>query len=294
MLQAGQVAARHEHQQVGVARQQPCGADGRAAAQQPVQPRHARSAARTRTAAWTSPVPDIGACVRRQRRSRRRKDLGEACRQRWHRRRGRDRVIDALLHVTAYGFRQAAGRQAAGGAGGTVGIVPYRAPLRFWNPYARHRFLDAARGVGCVYVTVVLERERRVVVGVSQSLAGLAAPRYAVQEAQQRGAPLHAIRTWALPAHWHGPAVDAWRHEPRTEARRYIVETFDAAGDESDLLIVGGRGGWRRRWPSWVVRRCLGAARCPVIVVPPPELARARRRLTRRLNQDLEHLVRIR
>ncbi|WP_238014919.1 universal stress protein [Dactylosporangium sp. AC04546] len=142
---------------------------------------------------------------------------------------------------------------------------------------------------------------RRVVVGVSQSLAGLAAVRFALREARRCDAPLYAVRAWALPSHWHGPAVNAWRHELRAEARQYIAEAFDAAAggppgdvdvlaavpdaradralvdaadDERDLLVLGARSSWRRLWPSWVVRGCLSAARCPVIVVPPPALAR--------------------
>ncbi|HTJ38512.1 MAG TPA: universal stress protein [Dactylosporangium sp.] len=144
----------------------------------------------------------------------------------------------------------------------------------------------------------MVERQRRVVVGVSQSLAGLAAIRYAIRAARERGTPLYALRTWALPAHWRGPAVDAWQYELSLEARRYVVGAFDAAlggppdldvfvaapygradhvltataDGEDDLLVLGGRGGFWRR-PSWIVRGCIGAARCPVIVVPPPAMA---------------------
>lgn len=163
----------------------------------------------------------------------------------------------------------------------------------------------------------MVTRERRVVVGVSQSLAGLAALRYAVREARHRDAPLYAVRTWTLPSHWRGAAATVWQQELCVEACRYIVKAFDAgvgvapdvnivvaapdgrpdqvlvetAGEEADLLVLGGRSGWRRRWPSWVVRGCLGAARCPVIVVPPPALARSNRWLSwRRLMHELDGL----
>lgn len=75
----------------------------------------------------------------------------------------------------------------------------------------------------------MVERERRVVVGVSQSLAGLAALRYAVAEARRRNAPLYTVRAWALPSHWRGLAVDAWQRELREASHRYVVEAFDAA-----------------------------------------------------------------
>ncbi|MEU7871787.1 universal stress protein [Dactylosporangium sp. NPDC049140] len=160
-------------------------------------------------------------------------------------------------------------------------------------------------------------RERRIVVGVSQSLAGLAALRHAVREARHREAPLYAVRAWALPSHWRGPAATAWQRELRAEARRYVVEAFHAAGagssdldvlvatpngradevlveaadHERDLLVLGGPGGRLGRWPGWIVRGCLATAACPVIVVPPPHVLRSTRRLTRRrLARELDGL----
>jgi nucleotide-binding universal stress UspA family protein len=133
----------------------------------------------------------------------------------------------------------------------------------------------------------MVERERRVVVGVSQSLAGLAAVRCAVAEARRRDAPLYAVRAWALPSHWRGLAVDAWQHELREASRHYVAEAFEAAigglpdmdtfvaapngradevlteaaDREDDLLVLGARDGWLRRWPGWIARGCLRAAR---------------------------------
>ncbi|MET7399945.1 universal stress protein [Dactylosporangium sp. NPDC005572] len=146
---------------------------------------------------------------------------------------------------------------------------------------------------------------RRIVVGVSQSLAGLAAIRYGLGEARRIGAPLYAVRAFAFPAHWRGPAVTEWQRELRAEAQRYVVDAFasaaggapddvevlvaapvgradhvllDLAGDD-DLLVLGAAG------RSWVVRACTRAARCPVVVVPQPELAR--RRPYRMLRREL-------
>jgi nucleotide-binding universal stress UspA family protein len=141
-----------------------------------------------------------------------------------------------------------------------------------------------------------------IIVGVSQSVPGLQALRFAVDEARRRGMPLHAVRAWPSPATTRAGSTVLWRDKSAGYARRYVSDAFDAAlggfpGDveitvaapsgradvalkeaaasDADLLVVGAPANrWRH---SWVVRGCTRDASCPVIVVPPPELARALR-----------------
>jgi nucleotide-binding universal stress UspA family protein len=145
-------------------------------------------------------------------------------------------------------------------------------------------------------------RVRRVVVGVSPSPSGLEALRFALREAESRQAPLYAVRAWYLNASMRGPEEQQWRAGMAAEALRTVYEAFDdamggmpadfdievvtaenradlallaVAGSSTDLLVLGGRAGWLM---SWIVKHCLRKARCPVVVVPPPALARAVRR----------------
>ena len=151
---------------------------------------------------------------------------------------------------------------------------------------------------------------QRVIVGVTGSVGNLQALRCAAAEARRREAVLVAVHAWTPPggdlaerrfsvpelrqvwqdAAWRrlrdafdaalgGPPPDL-RVEPvvmRGDAGRVLVA---AASRGDDLLIVGaGRRGllWRllhRR----VCRYCLVRAACPVLVVPPSELA-----------QEMEH-----
>jgi nucleotide-binding universal stress UspA family protein len=144
-------------------------------------------------------------------------------------------------------------------------------------------------------------RSRRVVVGVSPSPSGMEALRFAVREADRRQAPLYAVRAWCLNASMRGPEVQQWRAGVAAAALRTVYEAFDdamggmpadfdievvtvqnradlalmaVADSSTDLLVLGGRPGWLM---SWIVKRCLRKARCPVVVVPPPDLARAAR-----------------
>lgn len=153
----------------------------------------------------------------------------------------------------------------------------------------------------------------RIVVGVSESLPGLQALRFAVAHARRRGLPLHAVRVWPIPPATRTGAGYVWRDDLAAETRRYVNDTFDAALGglpddvtitvawcsgrvdialkqavrDTDMLVLGAPAS---RWcHSRVVRGCTRDARCPVIVVPPPELARALRwsslrRLVREVN----------
>jgi hypothetical protein len=157
-------------------------------------------------------------------------------------------------------------------------------------------------------------RRPRVVVGVSPSPAGLEALRFAVHEAERRIAPLYVVRAWHFNASMRGPEERRWRNEMAAEAVRVVYEAFNdamggmpadlditavtvenradlallaAADRPTDVLVLGGRPGWLM---SWIVKHCLRKASCPVVVVPPPELARTARHRTvvRGLLRDAE------
>jgi nucleotide-binding universal stress UspA family protein len=133
----------------------------------------------------------------------------------------------------------------------------------------------------------------RVVVGVDGSLTGLAALRAAVVEARRRGLPLHALRarTTGIPciddemikaaflnACGAIPADIEVHCETTYQTIREAMVT--SATDPRDLIVVGnsGRGAWHAFWSGSVSRGCLHHARCAVLAVPAPELARAARR----------------
>ncbi len=160
-------------------------------------------------------------------------------------------------------------------------------------------------------------RDARVVVGVTQSLAGLQALRYGVTEARRRRVPLHAVRAWRFDTAWRGPDVRRWRREMAQDALKSVGEAFklalgglpvdvdvnmlaaegrtdqvltEMAASRGDLIVVGGCGS---RWPSWLVRTCMRHAACPVVMVPPPEIARTARpaTLARRLLRETERFT---
>ncbi|HEX6870761.1 MAG TPA: universal stress protein [Micromonosporaceae bacterium] len=164
------------------------------------------------------------------------------------------------------------------------------------------------------------QREARVVVGIAESLSGLQALRYAVQEARRRGLTLRAVRAWQFDVPWRGSDIDLWRQESAELAATAVRHAFDLAlggvppdlavefavaeGDpaaalvacaehEDDVLVIGAshRHGWRSYFG--VTRWCVRRASCPVIVVPPPALARERRQraLVRDLQREVDRLV---
>jgi nucleotide-binding universal stress UspA family protein len=163
----------------------------------------------------------------------------------------------------------------------------------------------------------------RVIVGVDESLAGLAALRCAVAEARRRQARLIAVRVWSLPVDWppspmgfHGSedlAVQAQQVVRRAFASAMVEAPQDVdariatvqglpgpalvrlADREDDLLVVGSR----QRTPLGRMLRastagyCVNHADCPVLVVPRPTLAKAgtTRALSRRLHREMRKLV---
>ena len=146
---------------------------------------------------------------------------------------------------------------------------------------------------------------RRVIAGVSGSPGSLQAIRHAAELARAHDATLVPVLAWMPPggdladrSHpspylrhlWHQAA---WRRlwealelalggmpqdlscDPqvvRGEAGAVLVR---AASSDDDLLVIGtGRRGATRLLACRVCRHCLAHARCPVVAVPPSELAR--------------------
>jgi nucleotide-binding universal stress UspA family protein len=139
----------------------------------------------------------------------------------------------------------------------------------------------------------------RVVVGISATLAGYQALRYAIAEACERNARLSAVRAFRSPGAGGGAQ---WRDALVEAATKDVCDVFDGAvggappdvpmtvvvrigepgrilvaiaNRPDDLLIIGGCGarrlGWVRR--AAVARYCAREALCPVIMTPPPQMA---------------------
>ncbi|MEU6591856.1 universal stress protein [Streptomyces sp. NPDC046881] len=106
------------------------------------------------------------------------------------------------------------------------------------------------------------ERAGRIVVGVSDSLAGLAALRRGIREARETGRTLVAVRAWEPP---EGEALylrrpeTSWARLWADDARQRLERAFDlvAGGPPADLRIV-------RR----VVRGPAGPVLCSVASAP--------------------------
>ncbi len=133
----------------------------------------------------------------------------------------------------------------------------------------------------------------RVVVGVDDSLSGLAAIRTAVAEARLRKLPLLALRsrTTALACVDSTTITTAFLEALGTYPTDVEIDTTvtflsirdglcAAAADPRDLIVVGtsGKGPWHALWSGSVARAVSSRARCPVLAVPAPEMARTVRR----------------
>ncbi|ODU04377.1 MAG: hypothetical protein ABS81_10785 [Pseudonocardia sp. SCN 72-86] len=137
------------------------------------------------------------------------------------------------------------------------------------------------------------------IVGVTGTLTNLQALRVAVESAREHGAVLYAVHVWesghnveSMLATAHKPGVvdclglitqsfaDAMGGPPADlDLRTIVIEGKPAhrlprlGNLDTDLLVVGGgRSGWRAIGQT--TRRCVQQARCPVLVVPAPEMAR--------------------
>lgn len=133
----------------------------------------------------------------------------------------------------------------------------------------------------------------RVVVGVDDSLTGLAAIRTAVAEARLRKLPLVALRsrTTALACVDSTAITTAFLEALGSFPADVEIETTvtflpirdalcAAAADPRDLIVVGtsGKGMWHALWSGSVIRSVTRRARCPVLGVPAPEMSRSIRR----------------
>jgi nucleotide-binding universal stress UspA family protein len=138
----------------------------------------------------------------------------------------------------------------------------------------------------------------RVVVGVRGGPAGLQAIRYAVAEARRRAQPLIAVRAFSCSGNlalFAAAAEEAAGQEitlalagalgrmpDDVKVRPFIREgppgtvLTAVAGRPADLLVIGGSG--PHRWiggrRGHVARECARHAACPVVIVPPPAMAR--------------------
>jgi nucleotide-binding universal stress UspA family protein len=155
-----------------------------------------------------------------------------------------------------------------------------------------------------------VERGQRVIVGVTGSVGNLQALRCAAAEARKRERTLVAVHAWIPPGGDLAErrfSVPELRHVWEDAAWRRLQDAFDAAlgglptdlhlepivmrgnaghilvktaSRADDLLVVGAgrRGALLRLLHRRVCRYCLAHAACPVLVVPPSELA-----------QEMEH-----
>ncbi|WP_405783837.1 universal stress protein [Streptomyces sp. NBC_01378] len=142
----------------------------------------------------------------------------------------------------------------------------------------------------------------QVVVGVSDSLGGLAALRAAAEQARRSGRVLVAVLAWEPPEgegmyarrpdrqwarYWHGEArarldrafAEALGGPPRdVDLVRRVVRAGpgralrDAVAGPDDLLVIGVHA--RRMWRGRIHRYVVAHAGCPVLTVPAPPLAR--------------------
>lgn len=138
----------------------------------------------------------------------------------------------------------------------------------------------------------------RIVVGIDDSPASIAALRFAAEEAQLRGIPLRMIHTWQVDATMAmGASAIPWQDfesDAREVAAAVVVDALGDAGanhgevevmhgiagqvlvaacQPDDLLVLGTRvhTGLARMLHGSVSRHCLNHAPCAVLAVPAPE-----------------------
>lgn len=121
---------------------------------------------------------------------------------------------------------------------------------------------------------------RRVVVGVSGTLANLAALHAAAAIARRCDVELIAVHAGDTADVLERALVDAFGGLPPGVAVTSLVVPGDAgdvlvraSADAGDVLVVGsGRPRRLRRRTSRVSRYCVSNARCLVVTVPPPPM----------------------
>jgi nucleotide-binding universal stress UspA family protein len=148
----------------------------------------------------------------------------------------------------------------------------------------------------------------------------MSALRRAVEEARERGAALVAVRSWLTQPNMYAVAPGL-REIDEADARELVARTFAEtmgglpddvkveqvflpdypgpalvrlADQDDDLLVLGSGHRTRRGSGSRTVRYCVAWAACPVLVIPPPQLARtvSQRALLRELRREIEGLTR--
>lgn len=177
-----------------------------------------------------------------------------------------------------------------------------------------------ARGVSQNHEGMTGRDTGRVIVGISNSLAGYEALRFAVAEARRRGATLIALRAFRYSYYGGARQFDHIFHEaaqaavttalaealggaPLDVAVRVLVRegipgrVLAAIADRADDVIVIGGSNRRMalgRRRGLVARDCSRSAVCPVVVIPMPEMARAgsQTRLARRAADEVLQFVR--
>ena len=139
-------------------------------------------------------------------------------------------------------------------------------------------------------------RTGRMVVGVDGSVGSRRALEWAADEARLRGASLHVIYAWHMPA--LGATLDPEELEAAAEKaaeriferelaevdttgievdqrleERHPVDALLVETEEADLLVVGtrGHGGFAGLLLGSVSQQVSHHARCPVVIVPPPK-----------------------
>jgi nucleotide-binding universal stress UspA family protein len=142
---------------------------------------------------------------------------------------------------------------------------------------------------------------RRIVVGVDGTAESVAALRWACREASLRAAEVHAVlalesachqvASYAVPTPRHsggswGAAREVLRKSvseavnlyPNVSVRTEITEGLAARvlldhARKADMLVLGrtAHGPDPYRWAGPVIRVCLRAAPCPVVIIGPPD-----------------------
>ena len=98
----------------------------------------------------------------------------------------------------------------------------------------------------------------RIVVGVDESPASLAALRWAAREAGLRAARLQVVQAWERAR---------WRVAPYASCVRLRGTGEDRSAAGADLLVLGGVASTGRDAIGPVARDCLRHPPCPIVVV---------------------------
>jgi len=157
------------------------------------------------------------------------------------------------------------------------------------------------------------DRQKRVIVGVDDTVTGWAALRTAVARAERAEAQLYVVRVLPITSTTHPGVLVGLREDLTAAAYALVADVFahalggpprsaparvavldgpvgpalvQLADRPDDLLVLGAR---RRRhcFGHQPGRYCVAHAGCPVLVVPAPELARvgSARDLSRELDE---------